>query len=160
MELAQQKCTTYRAGSPPLTRKETFALLNEVPGWSLDNGHLTRMFALDDSDRCVEFFIEVMALSSQEGQIPDICMKESRFVEISYYTYPAGGLTLNDFIIAKLTRSRRTIFVKSIITFLFQVEFLTIFPVLLLLDRLVIRSRNKITEKTIIIIAVMLTAWR
>jgi 4a-hydroxytetrahydrobiopterin dehydratase len=100
MELAQQKCTTYRAGSPPLTRKETFALLDEVPGWSHDNGHLTRIFTLDDSDRCVEFFIEVMALSSQEGQIPDISMKESKFVEISYYTYPAGGLTLNDFIMA------------------------------------------------------------
>ena len=100
MELAQQKCTTYRVGSPPLTRKETFELLGEVPGWSLANGHLTRVFELDDSDRCVEFFIEVMALSSQEGHIPDICMKESRFVEISYYTYLAGGLTLNDFIMA------------------------------------------------------------
>ena len=100
MELAQQKCTTYRVGSPPLTRKEIFELLGEVPGWSLANGHLTRMFELDDSDRCVEFFIEVMALSSQEGHIPDICMKESRFVEVSYYTYLAGGLTLNDFIMA------------------------------------------------------------
>jgi 4a-hydroxytetrahydrobiopterin dehydratase len=100
MELTQQKCTTYRVGSPPLTRKETFELLGEVPGWSLANGHLTRKFELDDSDRCVEFFIEVMALSSQEGHIPDICMKESRFVEISYYTYLAGGLTLNDFIMA------------------------------------------------------------
>jgi 4a-hydroxytetrahydrobiopterin dehydratase len=100
MELAQQKCTTYRLGTPPLTRKETFELLGEVPGWSLDNGHLTRKFELDDSDRCVEFFIEVMALSSQEGHIPDICMKESRFVEISYYTYLAGGLTSNDFIMA------------------------------------------------------------
>jgi 4a-hydroxytetrahydrobiopterin dehydratase len=100
MELAEQKCTTYRVGTPPLTRKEMFQLLGEVPGWSLDDGHLTRMFELDDSDRCVEFFIEVMALSSQEGHIPDICMKKSRFVEISYYTYLAGGLTLNDFIMA------------------------------------------------------------
>ena len=27
-------------------------------------------------------------------------MKEWRFVEVSFYTYPAGGLTLNDFIMA------------------------------------------------------------
>ncbi|HUW86715.1 MAG TPA: 4a-hydroxytetrahydrobiopterin dehydratase [Methanoregula sp.] len=100
MDLAERKCTTYRMGFPPLTRKEIFELLGEVPGWSLDNGHLTRMFELDGSDRCVEFFIEVMALSSQEGHIPDICMKETKFVEISYYTYPAGGLTVNDFIMA------------------------------------------------------------
>jgi 4a-hydroxytetrahydrobiopterin dehydratase len=41
-----------------------------------------------------------MTLSAQEGQIPDICIKKSRFIEVSYYTYPAGGLTLNDFIMA------------------------------------------------------------
>jgi 4a-hydroxytetrahydrobiopterin dehydratase len=100
MELTQRKCTTYRAGSPPLTRKEISELMGEVPGWSLDNGHLIRLFELGDSSQCVEFFNEVMSLSTQEGQIPDICMKESKFVEISYYTYPAGGLTLNDFIMA------------------------------------------------------------
>jgi len=27
-------------------------------------------------------------------------MRESRFVTLSWYTYPAGGLTLNDFIMA------------------------------------------------------------
>ncbi len=107
MELAQRKCTTYRPGSPPLTRKEIAELIGEVPGWSLDNGHLIRMYELDDSSRCVEFFNEVMSLSTQEGQIPDICMKESRFIEISYYTYPAGGLTLNDFIMAAKLNARR-----------------------------------------------------
>ncbi len=44
MDLAERKCTTYRAGSPPLTRKETIELLGEVPGWSLDEGHLSRNF--------------------------------------------------------------------------------------------------------------------
>lgn len=107
MELAQKKCTTYRAGSPPLTRKETMELLGEVPGWSLKNGHLTRIFELDDSAGCVEFFNGVMALSTEEGQIPDISMKESKFIEISYYTYPAGGLTLNDFIMAAKLNARK-----------------------------------------------------
>ncbi len=107
MELAQRKCTTYRQGSPPLTRKEISDLMGEVPGWSLGNGHLIRTYELDNSSTCVEFFNEVMALSTQEGQIPDICMKESRFIEISYYTYPAGGLTLNDFIMAAKLNARR-----------------------------------------------------
>jgi len=106
MELAQRKCTTYRAGSPPLTRKEISGLMGDVPGWSLDSGHLIRMFELDDSSQCVEFFNDIMTLSTQEGQIPDICMKESRFIEISYYTYPAGGLTLNDFIMAAKLNAR------------------------------------------------------
>jgi 4a-hydroxytetrahydrobiopterin dehydratase len=107
MELAQRKCTTYRAGSPPLTRRETSELMGEVPGWSLDNGHLIRMFELYDSSQCVEFFNEIMTLSTQEGHIPDICLRESRFIEISYYTYPAGGLTLNDFIMAAKLNARR-----------------------------------------------------
>jgi 4a-hydroxytetrahydrobiopterin dehydratase len=107
MELAQGKCTIYRQGSPPLTRKEISDLVNEVPGWSLGNGHLIRTYELDNSSACVEFFNEVMALSTQEGQIPDICMKKSRFIEVSYYTYPAGGLTLNDFIMAAKLNARR-----------------------------------------------------
>jgi 4a-hydroxytetrahydrobiopterin dehydratase len=106
MDLAQKKCTTYIAGSPPLTRKETFVLLGEVSGWSIDNGHLTRTFELDNCSQCVDFFNEVMALSTPEGHIPDICLKESRFIEISYYTYPAGGLTLNDFIMAAKLNAR------------------------------------------------------
>jgi len=106
MELAQRKCTTYRAGSPPLTRKEISELMGDVPGWSLDNGHLIRMFELVDGNQCVEFFNDIMTLSTQEGHIPDICMKESRFIEISYYTYPAGGLTLNDFIMAAKLNAR------------------------------------------------------
>jgi len=106
MELAERKCTTYQTGSPPLTRKETSELMGEVPGWSLDNGHLIRSFEPGDSARCVEFFNEVMTLSAQEGHIPDICMKKSRIIEISYYTYPAGGLTLNDFIMAAKLNAR------------------------------------------------------
>ncbi len=106
MELAQKKCTSYRAGSPPLTRKEIFELLSEVPGWSLDNGHLTRIYEFDNCGQCVVFFNEVIALSTDDGHIPDICMKESKFVEISYYTYPAGGLTLNDFIMAAKLNAR------------------------------------------------------
>jgi 4a-hydroxytetrahydrobiopterin dehydratase len=75
-------------------------LLGQVPGWSLESGHLVRQFELGDSSQCIEFFTEAMAISSQEGQIPDIAMKESRFITISFYTYPAGGLTYNDFIMA------------------------------------------------------------
>ncbi len=100
MELAQKKCTTYRAGSPPLTRKEVMELLGQVPGWTLHSGHITRTFEQEDAASCIAFFNEVTALSTEEGHFPDICMKESRFVEVSLYTYPAGGLTLNDFIIA------------------------------------------------------------
>jgi 4a-hydroxytetrahydrobiopterin dehydratase len=100
MELAQKKCTTYRPGSPPITRKETFELLREVPGWSLENGHLTRVFTFRDSGKSITFINDILTLSTEDGHIPDISLTEGKFVEVSYYTYPAGGLTLNDFIMA------------------------------------------------------------
>jgi 4a-hydroxytetrahydrobiopterin dehydratase len=108
MELAQKKCTTYKAGSPPLTRKETMELLGQVPGWTLNNGHLTKTFGQADAASCIAFFNEIAALSTEEGHFPDICMKESRQVEVSLYTYPAGGLTLNDFIIAAKLNEKET----------------------------------------------------
>ena len=100
MELAHQKCTTYKAGSPPLTRKETMELLGEIPGWSLSNGHITKTFEKADAQGCIAFINEIAALAAEEGHFPDLCMKESRYVEVSCYTYPAGGLTKNDFILA------------------------------------------------------------
>ncbi len=100
MELAQQKCTTYKPGSPPLTRKETMEILGQVPGWALTGGHLVRKFEVPDAPACISFFTGVTGLSAQEGHFADICMKESKYVEISFYTYPAGGLTMNDFIMA------------------------------------------------------------
>ena len=100
MELAERKCTTYRAGSPPITRKETFDLMTDVPGWSLENGYLTRQFELPDSSQCIDFFNEIMTIATREGQMPDITIRESRHMKVSFYTYPAGGLTVNDFIMA------------------------------------------------------------
>lgn len=100
MELAEEKCSAYRAGSPPVTRKEAMELLNRVPGWSLENGHLVRRFELPDSGRSVGFMNGVAALGIQEGHLPDITLRESRYVTVSFYTYAAGGLTRNDFIMA------------------------------------------------------------
>ncbi|MDD1684959.1 MAG: 4a-hydroxytetrahydrobiopterin dehydratase [Methanoregula sp.] len=100
MEPAQEKCSTYRPGSPPITRKEAMELLSRVPGWSLEHGHLTRQFELPDSSQCVEFMNEIATLGIQEGHMPDITLRESRYVTVSFYTYAAGGLTRNDFIMA------------------------------------------------------------
>ncbi len=109
MELAQMKCITYKAGSPPLIRKEMMDLLGQVPGWSLQAGHLTRTFAFPDAASCIAFITEIAGFSAGEGHFPDICMKEGRFVDVSFYTYPAGGLTLNDFILAaKLNETEKT----------------------------------------------------
>lgn len=108
MELAQNKCTTYRAGSPPLTRKETMELLAQIPGWSLDNGHLARTYELESAGACITFFNDIMNLATEEGHFPDISIKESKYFEVQFYTYPAGGLTLNDFIMTAKLNAKDT----------------------------------------------------
>jgi 4a-hydroxytetrahydrobiopterin dehydratase len=100
MDLTKEKIITYRVGSPPLTRRETMELMKAVTGWSLSEGHLTRMFKFNNSSECLAFINEIIGFSQQEGHLPDITMTEGRDVVVSYYTYPAGGLTWNDFIMA------------------------------------------------------------
>ncbi|MFA5330949.1 MAG: 4a-hydroxytetrahydrobiopterin dehydratase [Methanoregula sp.] len=107
MELAQKKCETYKPGAPPLTRKDTVELLKEVSGWSLDNGHLRRSFTFRDSTQSIEFINDTLTMSTEEGHLPDIALREGRFVDVGYYTYPAGGLTLNDFIMAAKINARQ-----------------------------------------------------
>jgi len=98
-------CTPYRTGSPPLIRREAMALLGQVPGWSLADGRLTRTFTFPDPAGCLAFIAELGNFAGKENHFPDIAMKEGKHVAVSFYTYPAGGLTLNDFIMAaKLDR--------------------------------------------------------
>lgn len=94
------KCTPYRTGSPPVTRKEMMELLGKVPGWSLSGGHLARTYTFPDAAACIAFVTEIAGFATGEGHFPDLCLKEGRYVEVSFYTYLAGGLTMNDFIMA------------------------------------------------------------
>ncbi len=94
------KCKPYKTGSPPLIRKDIMELLGQVQDWALADGHLSRTFTFPDAATCVAFISEIAGFAAGEGHYPDLCMKEGRYVEVSFYTYPAGGLTLNDFIMA------------------------------------------------------------
>ena len=93
-------------------------LLGQVQGWSLQDGHLTRTFTFPDAATCIAFIAEIGGFATGEGHFPDLCMKEGRYVEVSFYTYPAGGLTLNDFIMAaKLNEMSSAVITASSILF-------------------------------------------
>lgn len=99
-------CTPDIGDISPLTRKEVFELRAEVAGWALADGHLSRRFAKNDFQECLDFVGEVADLAAREGHYPDIAITEQRYVEISWYTYACGGLTLNDFIMAAKINAR------------------------------------------------------
>ena len=50
----------------------------------------------------MDFLNKVAALAEYEGHHPDLHLTSWREVEIIIYTHEAGGLTSNDFILAKL----------------------------------------------------------
>jgi len=110
MDLTKEEIVTYRSGSPPLIRRDMIELLKEVPGWSLKDGQITRRYLFSNSTECLAFINDIVAFSQKEGHLPDISMKEGRIVDVSFYTYPAGGLTWNDFIMAaKMNEKDKTV---------------------------------------------------
>jgi 4a-hydroxytetrahydrobiopterin dehydratase len=104
MDLAMMQCSADQDRISPLTRREIVELRNEIPEWEINEGRLFRRFARETFMDAVALLNEVAALAEHQGHYPDICIREYRYVEISLYTHPAGGLTVNDFIMAaKLT---------------------------------------------------------
>lgn len=106
MDLTKEKILTYKSGVPPLTRREIMELAKAIPGWSISDGHITRRYEFNNSSECLAFINDIISFSQQEGHLPDVSMKQGRFVEISFYTYLAGGLTWNDFIMAAKLNER------------------------------------------------------
>lgn len=100
MDLASRPCTPHREDMTPLTRREVFDLISEVPEWSLKEGHLVRRFTLRNFRECLEMADDIGKMADIEGHYPDICISESRHVDVSWYSYFCGGLTTNDFIMA------------------------------------------------------------
>jgi 4a-hydroxytetrahydrobiopterin dehydratase len=100
MDLAARKCTPWEEGTTPLTRPEIRDLLPLVPGWKLESGRLVRKFTFPSFIEAVKFLTEVAVVAAEEGHYPDAAITEYRYVTISWYTHPAGGLTGNDFIMA------------------------------------------------------------
>ena len=100
MELHAMKCDPNPGRLSPLTRKEVLEFIRAVPGWEVRDGRIFRIYDLGNFLKCEEFFIEIADLSKREGHYPDVRIYQGKYVEVSFYTYPVGSLTINDFIMA------------------------------------------------------------
>ncbi|HOB17181.1 MAG TPA: 4a-hydroxytetrahydrobiopterin dehydratase [Candidatus Methanoculleus thermohydrogenotrophicum] len=100
MALSSEPLSPDVANTAPLTRREIADLLPEVPGWSLEDGHLTARFICKGFCDAVAFFQEIARFSARENHFPDIGIHKGRIVDVAWYTYAIGGLSRNDFIMA------------------------------------------------------------
>ena len=74
--------------------------LASVPGWTLENGELTRTLELKSFPAAILFVSAVGHLAEAADHHPDFVIKY-RKVTLSLVTHDAGGITQNDFNLAR-----------------------------------------------------------
>jgi len=82
-----------------LSEKEVLAELEKLPGWSLAQGKLHRVFEFRDFRQAFAFMTGVALAAEAMNHHPDWSNSWNKVV-IDLMTHSAGGLTKNDFELA------------------------------------------------------------
>ena len=82
-----------------LSEKEVVAELEKLPGWSLAQGKLHRVFEFRDFRQAFAFMTGVALAAEAMNHHPDWSNSWNKVV-IDLMTHSAGGLTKNDFELA------------------------------------------------------------
>jgi 4a-hydroxytetrahydrobiopterin dehydratase len=82
-----------------LSEKEVVAELEKLPGWSLAQGKLHRVFEFRDFRQAFAFMTGVALAAEAMNHHPDWSNSWNK-VTIDLMTHSAGGLTKNDFDLA------------------------------------------------------------
>ena len=102
-ELAKKKCIPCQGGIPPLTGVDLDQLAEQIPRWTVVNGHhLERELTFPDFRQALDFTNKVGELAEAEGHHPDIYLAWGK-VGIKVWTHKIDGLTESDFILAAKT---------------------------------------------------------
>jgi 4a-hydroxytetrahydrobiopterin dehydratase len=107
MDLTRQHCVSCAGGLPRLEPAALDEGLAQLPGWTLeaDATRLHRTFRFADFAGSMRFVDALAALAEAEGHHPDFSVHWDT-VEVSLWTHDAGGLTLNDLVLAALIGAR------------------------------------------------------
>jgi 4a-hydroxytetrahydrobiopterin dehydratase len=83
-----------------LTSAEIKEALQKIPGWTLQDGKLTREWTFKDFIQAMEFVNKIATLAEAAGHHPDIDIRYNR-VHLSLVSHDAGGITQRDANMAK-----------------------------------------------------------
>lgn len=107
-DLARQACQPCRRGAAPLAAEEIDRYAAQVPGWRvLEVGgikRLERAFPCVDFAAALEFTNRIGAIAEESDHHPAILLEWGR-VTVQWWTHTAGGLHMNDFIMAARTEA-------------------------------------------------------
>ncbi len=98
-ELKGKYCRACEAGMPAMSAKEAEGMMDQVPGWELDESKLVRQFKFKNFKQAMVFVNQVADIANQEGHHPDIFISWNR-VRLDMTTHIIKGLSENDFIMA------------------------------------------------------------
>jgi 4a-hydroxytetrahydrobiopterin dehydratase len=100
--LAQQKCKPCEGGVASLSRPQFENYLGQVPDWAVvGDKMIERLFQFKNFAQALEFVNKVGTIAESEGHHPDIFLHGWNKVKITLRTHAIGGLSLNDFIVAR-----------------------------------------------------------
>lgn len=97
--LADRKCQPCEGGVPPLEPEMVNRYLEQLNGWTVTDGHLTKDYKFPDFLAAMAFANRVGMLAEEEGHHPDLHITYGR-VTVELWTHKIGGLTDSDFILA------------------------------------------------------------
>ena len=83
-----------------LPDEEIEAKLGGLQGWERDGDAITKAFKLDDFVGSVDFVQKVVEPAEDMGHHPDLSISWNE-VQVSITTHSEGGLTANDFELAR-----------------------------------------------------------
>lgn len=82
-----------------LTDAEIKSKLDGVPGWSFEDGQITRDFNFDTFLGGIEFVVKVAQAAESADHHPDIDIRYST-IKVSVSSHDVGGITDRDFKLA------------------------------------------------------------
>src|SRR5215216_4632197 len=98
-ELKEKYCRACEEGMPAMSMEEAQAMMEQVVGWDLGEGKLSRQFKFRNFKEAMIFVNKVAEIAEAEGHHPDIYISWNR-VRLELTTHAIKGLSDNDFIMA------------------------------------------------------------
>jgi len=97
--LAEKHCSSCHSGTPRLETSQIQLLIEQLPGWSINNERLVREWAHPDFLSALGQVNRIAEIAEAENHHPDLELAWGR-VHVTIWTHAVGGLTENDFILA------------------------------------------------------------
>ena len=100
------RCVPCDGDTPALSEGEARAHHADTPRWELDFvgaeiPRLARSFVMKDFRDALAWINRVGMLAEEEGHHPDLHIRSWNRVEIVLWTHAVGGLSINDFVLAR-----------------------------------------------------------